>query len=179
MPCINMFEDDMPTQKLQQQEQPCVSPHTTCCSCRVFRKAGAIDPALSSHTDSLQLGPATNPRHRLPFKLHYSNVGCQMLLKQGWEEGKGLGHDAKGRADPYVPTHQYGGHLGLGCLRYKATLTGKGAENEIRVCAPAALILHPLLFCLSVSKHVRLYVTVPVCACMGSFHLSIIFCVSL
>jgi len=103
-----------------------------------------------------------------------------MLLKKGWEEGKGLGHGAKGRADPYIPTHQRGAdaHLGLGCLRYKAILTGKGAEDEMRVCAPAALILHPLLFCLSVSTHVRLYVTVPVCACKGSFHLSI-FCVSL
>ena len=172
MPCINMFEDDMPTQKLQQQEQPCVSPHTTCCSCRVFRKAGAIDPALSSHTDSLQLGPATNPRHRLPFKLHYSNVGCQMLLKQGWEEGKGLGHGAKGRADPYVPTHQYGGHLGLGCKRYKAILTGKGAEDETRVCAPAALILHPFLFVCE--QACPSYVAVPVCACKISFYLSII-----
>ncbi len=132
----------MPTQS-SNSKKPCVSPHTTCCSCRVFRKAGAIDPALYRHSDSLQLGPATNPRHRLPFKLHYSNVGYQMLLKKGWEEGKGLGHGAKGRADPYIPTHQYGGdaHLGLGCKRYKAILTGKGAEDEIRVCAPAALIL--------------------------------------
>ncbi len=146
--------------KLKQQGQPGISPHTTCCCCRVFRKAGPIDPALYRHMDSLQLGPATNPRNRLPFKLHHSNVGYQMLLKQGWEEGKGLGHGAKGRADPYVPTHQYGGHLGLGCKRYKAILTGKGAEDEIRVCAPAARILHPLVFCLSVSKHVRLYLAV-------------------
>jgi len=66
-----------------------------------------------------------------------------MLLKKGWEEGKGLGHGAKGRADPYIPTHQYGedAHLGLGCKRYKPILTGKGAEDEIRVRAPAA---HPV-----------------------------------
>ena len=83
-----------------------------------------------------------------------------MLLKQGWEEGKGLRHGAKGRADPYVPTQQYGGHLGLGCKRYKAILTGKGAEDEIRVCAPAALIMCPLLFCLSVSKHVCLFLAI-------------------
>ena len=127
--------------KRKQQQHPCISPHITCCSCRVFRKAGAIDPALYRQTDSLQLGPATNPRHWLPFKLHCSNVGYQMLMKQGWEEGKGLGHGAKGRAEPYVPTQQYGGHLELGCKRYKAILTGKGAEDEIRVCAHAA---HPV-----------------------------------
>ncbi|KAL0040808.1 hypothetical protein WJX79_006079 [Trebouxia sp. C0005] len=101
---------------------------------RVFRKAGSIDPGVYNHTDSPQLGPATNPRHRLPFKLHYSNRGYQMLLKQGWEEGKGLGHGAKGRADPHIPTHQCGrdAHLGLGCMRYKDILTGKAAEDEIR-----------------------------------------------
>ena len=134
MSCIDTFKDDMPT-PAQTAVQPCISPHTTCCSCRVFRKAGSIDPALYSHTDSLHLGPATNPRNRLPFKLHYSNVGYQMLLKQGWEEGKGLGHGAKGRADPYIPTHQCGrdAHLGLGRLRYRDILTGPGAEAEIRV----------------------------------------------
>ncbi|DBA83241.1 TPA: hypothetical protein ACH3X2_006750 [Trebouxia sp. C0005] len=101
---------------------------------RVFRKAGSIDPGVYDHTDSPQLGPATNPRHRLPFKLHYSNRGYQMLLKQGWEEGKGLGHGAKGRADPHIPTHQCGrdAHLGLGCMQYKDILTGKAAEDEIR-----------------------------------------------
>ncbi|DBA74125.1 TPA: hypothetical protein ACH3X1_010930 [Trebouxia sp. C0004] len=101
---------------------------------RVFRKAGSLDPAVYSDKDSLQLGPAINPRKRLPFKLHYSNVGYQLILKQGWEEGKGLGHGEKGRADPYILTHQCGrdARLGLGCMRYKDILTGKGAEDEIR-----------------------------------------------
>jgi len=69
----------------------------------VFRKAGSIDPALYSHTDSLQLGPATNPRNRLPFKLHYSNKGYQMILKQGWEEGKGMVQRA-GQSPTFLPT---------------------------------------------------------------------------
>ena len=106
------------------------------CLRRTFRKAGTIDPAVYSHKDSLELGPAVDPRRRLPFKLHYSNIGYQMLLKQGWQEGKGLGCGATGRVDPYIPTHQCGkdAHLGLGCMRYRDILTGKGAEDEIRVC---------------------------------------------
>jgi len=160
-----MLKDDMLTQA----------------TCRVFRKAGSIDPAVYSHKDSLQLGPAIKPRNRLPFKLHYSNKGYQMLLKQGWEEGKGLGFGAKGRADPYIPTHQCGrdARLGLGCMRYKDILTGKGAEDEIRVCASAAHPVNLSIFVLSVSKHVCLYMAVPVCACKASFYLSIISCISL
>jgi len=113
----------------------------TCCACRVFRKAGSIDPALFSPEDSPQLDPPVNPRRRLPFKLHCSNRGYQMILKKGWEEGKGLGVGAKGRAEPFIPPHQSGedAHLGLGCLRYKDLLTGKGAEHEIKVCAFAAM----------------------------------------
>jgi len=131
----------------------------------VFRKAGSIDPALYSHTDSLQLGPATNPRNRLPYKLHYSNKGYQMLLKKGWEEGKGLGHGAKGRADPYIPTHQCGrdDHLGLGCMRYRDILTGKGAEDEIRVCASAAHPVNLSIAVLSVCKQACLCL----CSCPG------------
>ena len=141
----------------------------------MFRKAGSIDPALYSHTDSLHLGPATNPRNRLPFKLHYSNRGYQMLLKQGWEEGKGLGHGAKGRADPYIPTHQCGrdAHLVLGCSRYRDILTGPGAEAEIRVRAPAA---HPVTVSnsvLSVSEQVCLSLLSCPCMCMPGFFLSV------
>lgn len=76
-----------------------------------------------------------------------------MILKQGWEEGKGLGHGAKGRAEPYIPPHQSGedAHLGLGCLRYKDILTGKGAEQEIKVCAFATIyVRHVSAVCLSV-----------------------------
>ncbi|KAL0048268.1 hypothetical protein WJX82_011435 [Trebouxia sp. C0006] len=114
---------------------------------RVFRKAGSIDPELFSPGDSPQPDPAVNPRRQLPFKLHYSNRGYQMILKKGWEEGKGLGIGAKGRAEPFIPPHQSGedAHLGLGRLRYKNILTGMGAEHEIkdavmRLChGPAAL----------------------------------------
>ncbi len=64
-----------------------------------------------------------------------------MILKKGWEEGKGLGVGAKGRAEPFIPAHQSGedAHLGLGCLRYKDILIGKAAEHEIKVCASAAM----------------------------------------
>ncbi len=64
-----------------------------------------------------------------------------MILKKGWEEGKGLGIGAKGRAEPFIPPHQSGedAHLGLGCLRYKNILTGMGAEHEIKVCTSAAV----------------------------------------
>ena len=125
------------------------SPLMQQCLCRTFRKAGTIDPAMYSHKDSLELGPAVNARHRLPFKLHCSNIGYQMLLKQGWQEGKGLGCGAKGRVDPYIPTHQCGkdAHLGLGCMRYTDILTGKGAEDEIRVCSHALVTSFMLHLC--------------------------------
>lgn len=100
----------------------------TCCACRVFRKAGSIDPELLSPRASPQLDPPINPRRRLPFKLHYSNRGYQIILKKGWEEGKGLGVGAKGRAEPFIPAHQSGedAHLGLGCLSVQGHLDWQG-----------------------------------------------------
>jgi len=167
-----MLKGDMLTQA-QPARTTSYLPHTTCCTCRVFRKAGSIDPAVYSHKDSLQLGPAIKPRNRLPFKLHYSNKGYQMLLKQGWEEGKGLGFGAKGRADPYIPTHQCGrdARLGLGCMRYKDILTGKGAEDEIRVCASAAHPVNLSIFVLSVCEQACLSVHGCPCMCLQGFFL--------
>ena len=161
------------------------SPLMQQCVCRTFRKAGTIDPAMYSHQDSLELGPAVNPRRRLPFKLHCSNIGYQILLKQGWQEGKGLGCGAKGRADPYIPTHQCGkdAHLGLGCMRYKDILTGKGAEDEIRVCFCPLLTSSMMCLCkatllVSVLVHApaRLAVALvcPYLPALKSLHLSIV-----
>ena len=90
-----------------------------------------IDPLVYSHQESVSLGA---PRH-IPFKMHCSNVGFMMLEKKGWEPGKGLGPEGKGRTEPYLPDYQCGAQarLGLGCRRCTAMLTGKNADLELRV----------------------------------------------
>ena len=110
----------------------CAYVSTDVMHCRVFRKAGSIHPAIFNHEESLQLGPS---RSRLCFKLHCSNKGYQLLTKQGWVEGQGLGANAGGMTQPFIPMHQSGAeaHLGLGCMLCNPILTGKGAEDELRV----------------------------------------------
>ncbi len=108
-------------------------------------------------------GPSHQPQEPVAFQA--------ALLQQGLPDdfearmGRGKGHGAKGRAEPYIPTHQCGrdAHLGLGCMRYKDILTGKGAEDEIRVCASAAHPVNLSIAVLSVCKQACLCL----CSCPG------------
>ena len=74
-------------------------------------------------------------RPQIVYKLHCSNKGYQLLTNQGWVEGQGLGAIAGGLTKPFIPMHQSGAEarLGLGCIRCNPILTGKGAEDELRV----------------------------------------------
>ena len=107
------------------------------CRCRLFRRGGVVDPAAYSHAESLKYDAASVPNSRLQLKLHCSNLGFHMMLKKGWQEGKGLGANATGRTEPYLPVFQSGSyeesHQGLGWSRYQPKLAGEDAEYELRV----------------------------------------------
>ena len=85
------------------------------------------------------------PRSRLGMGIHDSNPGYQLMVKQGWEVGKGLGQKLQGKVDPHLPACQpfdpERSKEGLGMARYKEVLHGQEAEDQLRVCSCSQAVL--------------------------------------